>query len=63
MKLCSPSGTRPVKSAANHAISSASSATIPHSATQMKCGIASSSRKKTVSRFRFKSSVTISPIG
>ena len=63
MKLCSPSGTRPVKSAANQAAIQARKVTTPQSESQMMAGITRSARKKTVSRLRCRSSVTTSRIG
>jgi hypothetical protein len=56
-------GTRPVNSAANHERMSTTALPIPHTKSQMKCGIASRSRKKTVSRFRRRSSVTTRRMG
>ena len=51
-KSCSPWGRRPVKSAANQPMIAAKKTPIDHSPSQMRCGIASSSRKKTVRRER-----------
>jgi hypothetical protein len=62
-KLCRPSGDWALKSVANQFAIEASAATIPHSAHQMMCGIARMSRKKTVSRFRCRSSLTTSLTG
>ena len=63
MKPWSPSGTRPVKMPTNQAASTANQTAMPQSASQMKCGMTSSSRKKTVSRLRCRSSVTTRWIG
>ena len=63
MNSCRPSGTRPVKSATNQAISTATYTAMPQIASQIASGIASSRRKKTVRRLRFRSSSTIRPIG
>ena len=57
-KSCSPCGRRPVKSAANQPMIAAKKTPIDQSPSQMKCGIASRSRKKTVRRERWRSSVT-----
>ena len=53
-----------MKSAANRATGSAkNNAAIAQSATTMRCGMTSSSRKNTVSRDRRRSSVTTKLIG
>ena len=57
-KSCSPWGRRPVKSAANQPMIAAKKTPIDHSPSQMRSGIASRSRKKTVRRERSRSSVT-----
>ena len=56
-KSCSPSGRRPVKSAMNQPMIAAKKTPIDHSPNQMKSGIASRRRKKTVRRERSRSSV------
>src|SRR3954469_2922806 len=63
MKLCKPSGTRPVTTAHAHATITTRYTRIAQRARTMKCGIASSRRKNTVRRVRCRSSVTIRPIG
>src|SRR4051794_3594284 len=63
MKLCKPSGTRPMTTPQAHATITTRYTRIAHSARTMKCGIASSRRKNTVRRVRCRSSVTIRPIG
>ncbi len=49
-------GETPANSVANQLAIAANSAAIPHSASQTRCGIASSRRKKTVRRLRRSSS-------
>ena len=62
-KSCSPCGRRPVKSATNQAMIATKKTPIDHNPSQMKCGIASRIRKKTVRRERSRSSVTASWTG
>jgi hypothetical protein len=50
-------------SVANQLMTAITKATMLHSPSQKRCGIASSSRKKTVSRERWRSSVTTRRIG
>src|SRR4051794_17684198 len=58
MNPCSPSGTRPAKMPTTHAASTANQTAIPQIASQIKWGITSRIRKKTVERLRRRSSVT-----
>src|SRR6185503_14868466 len=60
---CRLSGTVPANSAITHAAIAAKNAAIVQSTTQMRCGIASSSRNRTVRRDRRRSSSTASWIG
>ena len=62
-KSCSPCGRWPVKSAANQPMIAVKKTPIDHSPSQMRSGIASRSRKKTVRRERSRSSVTMSCTG
>ncbi len=63
MKLWRPSGALAVMTTANHMITVATKVAIPQINSQMKRGIASSRRKKTVRRLRSSSSSIRSRIG
>ena len=63
MKLCRPSGTRAVKSAANQAITTAIVAAIAHSISTIACGMSRKILKKTVRRERSRSSPPMSRTG
>ena len=59
MKRCSPSGGRPATTWTNQLAIAATNAAMPHRPSQTKCGIASSSRKKTVGATALASSVDV----
>ena len=55
MKVCIPSGTRPVKSAANHEMNTTHEDAIAYSESTIACGMTRISRKNTVRRDRSRS--------
>jgi len=63
MKSQSGSGERPLNSVITQFTKAAKNTAIPHSPSQISSGIARKIRKKTVQRFRPRSSVTVTRTG
>ena len=63
MKRCSAAGGCPANSVITHVTIATKKVAIDQRKTQIRCGIASRIRKKTVSRFRRRSSSTTSCTG